>query len=265
LRVDVANSAGGNSDVRFDVATDAAFTAIVWGSTSTNVPNGLLQAVASGLVSGTKYWWRARLAPTGTTTWGPWTAAQAFTPDINAGRGFAYVPVNVGADYPLDPDVTAAAYVDVNVGADYPLDPDVTAAAYVDANLGIEITRDPDAVEYAHVGDVNTLPPTPHLWFLRPAAGRAGDGISIVCFGVGDLVTTYSGSVQLYYGATIGWVNAAVTAWNTYPPTADAYTAARRLDPLAFYIDMQHTVIEIVVPGGALPPGYPLRIRTVTA
>jgi hypothetical protein len=27
-------------------------------------------------------------------------------------------------------------------------------------------------------------------------------------------------------------------------------------------IDPEHTTVEIVVPAGALPPGYPIRIRT---
>lgn len=417
LLVDVSNTAGGNSDVRFDVATDSAFADIVWGSTQTNVTDGLLQVVASGLTNGTKYWWRARVAPTGTTDWGPWsgtarstesvtnvpvTAATAlslwpgtaymdavdgnmatwwhsngelptwwraqfataqvitqmtlrirpwstaqtprdfliqgsndgtawttlktltgvtyaagaidelrtyswtnataylyariyvtahngaphqnfaevtygkdpvtvitydpwtFTPDLDSGRGFAYVDENMGVDLTLDPDVTAAAYVDENMGVELVLDRDVTAAAYVDLNHGVAITMTAEGVEYAHYGDVNTLAPFPHIWFLRPAAGREGDGISIVCFGVGDLVTTYSGSVELYYGPTLGWIAVPVTAWNTYPPTVNAYTADRRLDPPASLIDMQHTVIEIVVPVGALPPGYPLRVRTVT-
>jgi hypothetical protein len=413
LVVDVSNTAGGNSDVRFEVATDSGFTAVVWATTVTDVPDGQRSAVTSGLVSGTKYWWRARLAPTGTTDWGPWsgtarisipvtpvavtaatalsaldpagnavdgnvathwhsagemptwwraqfgsaqaitqmtlrnrnydtlrpprdfliqgsndgtawttlstqtgvtwspanelktfnwsnstaylyarvyvTAANganyqnwaevtfsaagapvvvfdpwAFTPDLNAGRGFAYVDSNLGFNPVLDADVTGAAYVDLNVGADLVLDRDVTGAAYVDLNVGVQITLDADGVEYGHFGDVTTDPPAPHVWFLRPAAGRAGDGISIVCFGVGDLVGTYAGSVELDYGGTTGWVSVPVTAWNTFPPGPDAYTAARRLDEETGYIDMQHTVVEIVIPAGAVPPGYPLRIRTVT-
>jgi hypothetical protein len=197
---------------------------------------------------------------TGAIVYEPW----AFTPDLNAGRGFSYVDTNAGVALALDPDVTAAAYVDFNVGFDLPLDKDVTAAAYVDLNVGFLITLKAEGFEYVHYGDVNTLAPFPHIWFLRPAAGREGDGISIICFGVGDLSTTFSGSVELYYGPTLGWVAVPVTAWNTYPPTVDAYTADRRLDPPAFHIDMQHTVIEIVVPVGAVPPGYPLRVRTVT-
>jgi hypothetical protein len=123
---------------------------------------------------------------------------------------------------------------------------------------------DPDGVEYAHYGDVNTLAPFPHIWFLRPAAGRSGDGINIFCFGVGDLAETYTGSVELDFGGTIGWVAVPVVAWNTMPPTPDAYTAARLLDAETAYIDMQHSVVQITIPDGAIPPGYPLRIRTVT-
>jgi len=77
-------------------------------------------------------------------------------------------------------------------------------------------------------------------------------------------VDAYSGSVELYYGTARGWVTVPVVSWQTFPPTANAYTAARKLDPETAYIDMQHSIVEIVVPDGAVPPGYPTRIRTVT-
>lgn len=264
LVVDVSNTAGGNSDVSWEVATDSGFASIAWSSTSTNVPDGLLQVIASGLANGTKYYWRARATPTGTTTWGPWSGVRTFTPDLNSGRGFAYVDLNAGVVLVPEPDVTSVEYVNLNAGLYLVPEADVTSAEYVNLNGGVAITLVSVGLEYGHFGDVNTLPPFPHVWFLRPAAGRAGDGIRIYCFGVGDLAATYSGSVELDYGGDLGWVAVSVTAWNTYPPGPDAYTAARRLDAEAGYIDMQHTVVEIVVPAGALPPGYPLRIRTVT-
>jgi hypothetical protein len=124
------------------------------------------------------------------------------------------------------------------------------------------VTLSEEVPFYVYLGDVSTNPPDPHLWFLVPAAGRSGDGIKIYCFGVGDLQATFSGLVELDYG--FGWVSVPVTSWQTFPAGPNAYLASRMLDPEAAYIDMQHTAVEITIPDGALPPGYPLRIRTVT-
>jgi hypothetical protein len=264
LVVDVSNTAGGNSDVYLEVASDSGFSTIVWSTTQTNVANGLLSVIASGLADGTKYWWRARMAPTGTTTWGPYSATRTFTPDLNSGRGFAYVETNVGVLLTMETDVTSVEYVNENVGVELIVETDVTSVEYVNENVGVAIILVSEGMEYGHYGDVNTLPPTPHVWFLKPGAGRSGDGINIYCFGVGDLAETYAGSVELDYGGTIGWVSVPVVSWQTFPPGAEAYTMARTLNQETAYIDMQHSVVEITIPDGALPPGYPLRIRTVT-
>jgi hypothetical protein len=154
------------------------------------------------------------------------------------------------------------SYVDENTG---PADNRKSLAIqYTDRNVGFAVNLVSIGWGYAALGDVNTAPPTPHVWFLKPAAGRSGDGINIYCFGVGDLIETYAGSVELDYGGTIGWVAVPVTSWQTFPPGPEAYTMARKLDQETGYIDMQHSVVQITIPDGALPPGYPLRIRTVT-
>lgn len=262
LVVDVSNTAGGNSDVPFELASDSGFTTIVWSTTQTNVANGLLSVIASGLTNLTKYWWRARLAPTGTTTWGPWSPVRTLTPDLNSGRGFGYVDFNGGVFLQMEPDVTSVEYVNDNVGLALVQERDVTSVEYVNENIGVAIVLHPEAVEYAYYGDVNTLTPTPHIWFLKPKSGRPGDGIRIFCFGVGDLQATFSGVVEAYWGPVLGWVTVPVINWQTFLPTSEAYTALRQLDELAEIIDMQHSVVEITVPLSALPPGMPVRIRT---
>lgn len=59
-----------------------------------------------------------------------------------------------------------------------------------------------------------------------------------------------------------GWQTVPVVSWQTFPPDANAYTEDRLLDETTQHIDMQHQVVEIVVPPGAIPPGYPVRICT---
>lgn len=260
LTVLVSSTSELATDVALEVATDAGFASVFYANTLTARADGIHSATVSGLTNLTTYHWRARAAETGTTSWAPWTSAWTFTPDLDAGKGFGYVDENVGAE--VTPSSSTFGSVDENVGAE--ITRVATGFGSVDENVGAEITRTALGFGYGHEGDVSTNPPSPHVWFLRPTAGRSGDGINIYCFGVGDLVTTYSGSVELDYGGTIGWVSVPVTSWQTFPPTENAYTAARKLDELEGYVDMQHSVVQITIPDGALPPGYPLRIRTVT-
>lgn len=256
----VSSTSAINTDVAVEVSADPAFGSLFYSNTLTDRADGIHSVTVSGLVDQTKYYWRARAAETGTTAWAAWTPAWTFTPDLSAGKAFAYVNLNAGAD--LQPDPDSVAYVAENVGAE--LTPSGTGFGYVGENVGVMVTLSGLGFGYAHYGDASTNPPDPRVWFLLPAAGRSGDGIRIFCFGVGDLVGTYSGSVELDYGGTVGWVSVPVISWQTFPPGPDAYTAARKLDPAAGYIDMQHSVVEIVIPDGAAPPGYPVRIRTVT-
>lgn len=262
LTVLVSSTSALNTDVGLEVATDPGFApaSVVYSNTLLNRADGIHSVTVAGLADRTVYHWRARAAETGTVSWGAWTPAWTFTPDLSAGKGFGYVNFNAGATLVPDPD--SVAFVDENVGVMVTLSS--VGFGYNDENVGVLVTLSGLGFGYGHYGDASTNPPAPHVWFLKPAAGRSGDGIKIYCFGVGDLVGTYSGSVQLFYGGTLGWVTVPVVSWQTFPPGVDAYTAARRLDPEAAYIDMQHSVVEIVVPDGAVPPGYPLRIRTVT-
>lgn len=256
----VSSTSALNTDVGLEVSTDPAFGSLAYSNTLTNRADGIHSVTVGGLTDATLYYWRARASETGAAAWGAWTPAWTFQPDLSAGKGFAYVYLNAGADVQPDPDVVA--FVHENVGAE--VTPSGTGFGYVWENVGVIVTLSGLGFGYGHYGDASTNPPDPHVWFLVPTAGRSGDGIKIYCFGVGDLIGTYSGSVELDYGGTIGWVSVPVVSWQTFPPGPEAYTALRKLDPESGYIDMQHSIVEIVIPDGAVPPGYPLRIRTVT-
>lgn len=261
LELLVSSTSSLNTDVRVEVSTDPAFGTLTYGNTLTDRADGSHTVTVSGLANLTKYHWRVRAAETGTTGWSAWSPVWTVTPDLNSGKAWGYAANNTG---PAGASPAAGnSYVDENAG---PGDTRKTSAyQYTDRNVGFPLAFKSEGWGYAYYGDVNTSDPGPHIWFVRPAAGRSGDGIRIYCFGVGDLVTTFSGSVQLFYGGTVGWVTVPVISWQTVPPGPDAYTAARKLDPETGYIDMQHSIVEIVIPDGAVPPGYPLRIRTVTA
>jgi hypothetical protein len=235
------SSTGADMDVEFEIATDPGFgTAVVYAPSfdaQTSGAHGF--TISSGLVNQTQYWMRGRVSEAGTGSWQAWSTVVRFTPDLDAGKGFAYVDQNIGAVYT----------------------PSGTGFRYVDVNVGVEITVRPDTSHYVNE-EVLTGTPVPHLWFVTPPSARAGDGVRIFGFGLGDLPATFGGVVEVYYGVARGWVAAQVITWQTYGASATAYGPARLLDVPAEYIDMQHQVVEITVPEDAIPPGYPIRIRT---
>lgn len=254
----VDNTSGANSDVQVQVATDAAFASVVASTTLTNQTNGTKNYQPTGLSASVRYYWRARAADTGTTGWGPWSTVWSFIVNVDSGRAFGYSYENVGGT--PTPYAGGIEYVTANYGILTTLYAGVIE--YVMENVGHEITTDFDAVEYVYEGDVSTNTPIPHIWFLLPGAGRPGDGVDIVGLGFGDLQTTYSGIVERYDDVTETWISVGAVAWQTFPPGANAYTALRHIDPTLGEIDMQHTVISIVVPMDAVEPGFPLRVRT---
>ena len=248
---------GTATDVNLQISLTADFANPVQDLTLTNRADGYVGSTVTGLIDQTKYFWRARAAYAGSGLWGVWTATMSFTVDTATGRAFHYVHQNVGVATLSDRD--AVHSVQENVGLIYA--PGSFAAHSVQENIGLALYVDPDAVHWAH-WDVNTNTPVPMLWFLKPPTGRAGDGIRIFCFGAGDLQAQYGAVVEIDYGGSRGWQSVPVISWQTYPASVNAYTAARVIDADAEIIDVQHTVVEILIPEDAVPAGYPIRIRT---
>ena len=58
LQAILSTTGAGNSDVEWQVASDAGFASVVWTQTTTNLPDGLVQVVTGPLTEGTMYWWR---------------------------------------------------------------------------------------------------------------------------------------------------------------------------------------------------------------
>lgn len=259
LSMVVAHTGSGTAtDVQVEISQTPDFAAVDWNATLLTQPDGHVTVIATGLTDLTTYYWRARAAYAGSGLWQPWSPIWSFTVDTATGRAFGWVDLNSGLGVVSDPD--GVWHAEENVGMVFT--PDADATGVVHENVSMLLIPDGDAYGYVHEGDVSTNTPVPHLWFLKPPAGRPGDGIRIFCFGVGDLQATYGAVVEVRYPAPRGWVAVPVISWQTYPPTVNAYTELRELDPSAEKIDMQHQVVEITVPGDSLPPGYPIRIRT---
>lgn len=194
---------------------------------------------------------------------------------ITAGEACEYVYSNVSLTF--DPATEALEYVYLVVGLELPA---VTSAVeyvyvncglflqqtqeghgYVYENIGVELPPLEDGIEYVYLF-VTTDTPDPVLWFLRPNFGRDGDGFRLYCFGVGEFQATFSGVVELDWGGVTGWQTITVVSWQTIPANGDAYGPDRTFDEPTAHIDMEHTIIEAVIPAGTLPPGYRIRIRT---
>jgi hypothetical protein len=244
------------SSVEWQVSTVVGFGSTVWTTTQTSVADGRRSAlVGVPLTNGTTYYWRVRTGD-GLGAWGPWSPVWSFGVDTNAGRAYQQVYENVGREAATPEPGFITVYE--NVGMEDRRQK--LAIDYLFENVGVPDLRTGSSTEYMYWGDVSANTPNPRIWFLDPASGRAGDGITLVCFGVGDLAGTYAAVVE--YLDAGAWHPVPVVTWQTFGPTAAAYTAARTSDPELGVIDPQHTNISIVVPAGARPPGYPSRVRT---
>ncbi|WP_353809066.1 hypothetical protein [Agromyces sp. SYSU T00194] len=256
FRVAVSSVGATLTDVEVQVDDDPAFGSPLYSNVHTDLGDGELTPTIAGFTDGVDYYWRVRASEAGMAAWTAWKTA-AFSVDLLVGRSSFYTFQNVTPEPMVAlPDST---YVYINNGiADID---EFDGVAYVETNIAYLIVTDPlNAYHYADEGDVSTNTPEPHIWFLRPTSGRSGDGIQIVGFGFGDLQTTYSGIVE--YRPDLVWQALAVTSWQTFPPTANAYTDDRVLDAVLGIIDMQHTVIEFTVPATAESPGFPVRVIT---
>lgn len=255
----VASTWNGTVDVRIQVSSSPVFTTVLFDQTLTGV-NGdgttVSKVQVAGLSEGVTYYWRAKALPaTGENL--PWTAVWSFKVFIHTGDAVEYITANVGVGQQIDQN--DEGYIFLNVGVSYT--PDDKVIEFSAENIGVEHTPSDMAPEFVYL-NVDTSTPNPVIWFLRPNFGREGDAIDIFGLGFGDLPETYQGVVEIYWGEESGWRTVPVVSWQTFPPTVNAYTSDRTLDEGTGVVDMQHTVLSIVVPPDAIPPGYPVRVRT---
>ena len=257
LQMLVSNNLGGTSDLQIQVATDAAFTAIIWPGALASVVNGQVTIQPTGLVVDTWYYWRARIAPAGTTTWGPWSSIWSFQVDLNVGKAWGYSYENVGVQTGQEYHGSIESIYE-NVGVEYT--PYFGAEEYVYANLGVEITLKHDGVEYVYEGDVNDLTPVPHVWFVYKKYGFVNDHIFIYGQGFGALQSQYNGRPYLDYGPNFALADIQLgdITWDIRPSIADSFGPDRRIyagggDGAPPFTNVETDIIEVVVPVQSLP------------
>lgn len=151
-------------------------------------------------------------------------------------------------------------YVTQNIGFEAPV-PGKDAYDAVYYNGGVHFDLIFDGFDYVWLGDVNTSTPTPHIWFVSPTSGRAGDGVMIYGHGMGTSQATYSGAVDVLYEDT-GWSSISVTSWAFVAATTDSYGPARMVSPSGLAINVEHVEIGVVIPSDAEAPGQQVRFRT---
>jgi hypothetical protein len=208
-------------------------------TTFTSVPSDVNETVQVGpFINATTRYFRARAGDG--STWGEWAYGPTITFNTALGNAHQY------------------AYENVGLGTDLVALRDNHAYAY--ENAGVEITLLRDNHAYAYEGDVNTLTPTPHIWFIKPASGRSGDGFVVYGHGFGAPQAQYSGVLQFFEAGV--WTTVGVVSWTLVAATAHAYDSLRLLDPTIPYIDAEHNEVQVTIPNGLVPPGYLLRIET---
>jgi hypothetical protein len=151
-------------------------------------------------------------------------------------------------------------YATENVGF-APLVADSTSYYSVYANMGYNVQSTGFEGFYSYEGDVNTLVPTPHIWYVTPTHGRSGDGITIVGHGMGAAATTYNGAVDMLFGSNT-WSAQNVTGWRFVAAGTHAYDDQRLIDTTLLHITVEHVELDITIPSNAVPPGHQLRFRT---
>jgi hypothetical protein len=251
---------GSSATVQLQVSTVNTFVSTVHDSDLVQADNVTGGRQVTGLADGGLYYMRARTKKTiGAYNYiSPWTATRSFTVLTKSGISSMNITMNIGVEH--TPEDVSPAYAYENVGVEP--SPAQTWPQYAYENVGVEVIVVDNVPQYVYEGDVNTATPNPMIWFLLPSYGREGDGIAIYGFGFGDLQSTYTGVVEVDWGGVTGWQSVPIVSWQTFPADAPAYTAARVIDEVAGIVDPQHTVIQILVPAGAIPPGYPVRVRT---
>lgn len=240
---------------QLQVSLDPAFGTTVHDTTVAHPRDVPYGRQILNLVDGQTYYWRARAGAGG--NWGWWSEPRSLLIELDSGKAFLQMSINVGVTAISDRD--AVLSTSTNVGFEDRRRK--TWPVYSMLNVGVPAAGARSWAVYA-MQNTTEGTPNPRIWFIRPAYGRSGDGIEIVGWGFGDLQSTFSGVVEMDYGGEVGWVPVTVASWQTFPADPPAYTDDRVLDEQTSIIDPMHTVIGFVVPADAVPPGYPIRVRT---
>jgi hypothetical protein len=245
----------GDHPVQFQVSTSPTFDTTVHDTTVVQEAGVIVARQVTGLTDGVTYYWRARAGDG--VNWGIWSETRILLVEVDTGKAFLSFQVNVGVTVITEPDAVLSSPTNVGLAdlrkKNWPV--------YEMVNVGVPDVTVPTWPVYS-VQNITDGTPSPRIWFLDPSYGREGDGISIYGFGFGDLQSTFDGVVEIDYGGVTGWQSVPIISWQTFPADPTAYTEDRVLDELNAIVDPQHTVIQISIPPGAIPPGYPVRVRT---
>lgn len=115
-------------------------------------------------------------------------------------------------------------------------------------DFSMDTTVGPTQLDGSWIVGVGT--PDPHIWFVSPGQGKAGDVISI--YGRGFL----SASAVVKFGVTTATVN----SWTQVSASGDAYGVNRSIDVSGKSANIEYEVLDVVVPS-ITPPGGSLYVE----
>jgi len=170
-------------------------------------------------------------------------ANAAPTVSIEGGLGFARLEVNVGVNIADAQEGTVRN--EVNVGVD--IADEQLGTVRNEENVGVNLADDRNAYVRDEMGDVNTLTPTPHIWFVWPEHGRPGQEVTIVGHGFGATQVTHDDARALLNELEMG-----IISWAQVAGTADALNANRQIERGPPHtVTPEHQEIQATVPPNA--------------
>jgi hypothetical protein len=145
-----------------------------------------------------------------------------------------------------------SGYIYENVG--FTTVPTADVSGFIYENVGMALALLSDVSAYIYEGDVNSLQPSPHLWFARPRVANPGDTVSLFGRGIGATAAEFGGEV--FVGEQNDWDGVEVidgdyamtpTAWVRTAASANGYTASRTIDSAAGTPDPEHERVDFVI------------------
>ena len=122
---------------------------------------------------------------------------------------------------------------------------DTHAITYLLANF--EVNPENELAAFASLFEnITTQVPTPHIWYIVPAAGNRGEIITVVGAGFGPDAPTFEGYV------TLGSALPAIEDWRRIVASGDALSSGRSIDSLNDTVDPEHDRIDFRIPSNAV-------------
>jgi hypothetical protein len=151
---------------------------------------------------------------------------------------------------------TKDGFVEVYENVGVTLTPDKDGFVEVYENVGVLLgASSRSGYVEVYEGDVNSLQPVPHVWFVRPVEADVGEVVQIYGQGFGATAAENNGKAFLHQQP--GWNGMSAidpskqltpTGWTRVAASGNAYNGSRSINPVTGEPTMEHERIDTAVP-----------------